>query len=100
MAEPRVSPDDQPDLNTGKEWSEEDLLELAITVRMKNSLEFIATFLRRSSCEVRDKIAELEQSGELARLIKRVEAFIAIHCGFLRNAEPIVATAAPRPRSN
>jgi hypothetical protein len=80
MADPGVVPDNQPDLNSGKEWSEEDLLDLAITVRMKNSLKFIATFLGRSQREVRDKLAELEQSGELARLIERVEDFLAINC--------------------
>jgi len=75
--------DDLPDLNTGKEWSEVDLFDLAITVRMKNSIEVIAMFLCRSRCEVRDKIAELERSGELARLIARIEAFLAIDCADL-----------------
>src|SRR5215813_3876906 len=36
--------DDRLDLNTGKGWSEMDLFDLAITVRMKNSIEFIAIF--------------------------------------------------------
>ena len=75
--------DDRPDLNTGKEWSEIDLFDLAITVRMKNSVEFIAMFLGRSRREVRDKIAELERSGELGRLIERIEAFLAIDYGDL-----------------
>jgi hypothetical protein len=73
--------DDQLDLNTGKVWSEMDLFDLALTVRMKNSIEFIAMFLGRSRREVRRKIAELERSGELGRLIERIEAFLAIdHC--------------------
>src|SRR5215472_12100794 len=75
--------DDRLDLNTGKGWSEMDLFDLAITVRMKNSIEFIAIFLGRSRREVRDKIAELKQSGELGRLIERIEAFLAIDCGHL-----------------
>ena len=64
--------------DSGKEWSEMDLYDPAITVRMDNSVEFIASFLRRSPREVRDKIAELEQSGDLRRLIERISAFIAI----------------------
>jgi hypothetical protein len=52
--------------------------DLAIAVRMDNSAEFIASFLRRSPREVRDKIAELERSGDLRRLIERIAAFIAI----------------------
>src|SRR5215467_6012076 len=75
--------DDRLDLNTGKGWSEMDLFDLAITVRMKNSIEFIAIFLGWSRREVRDKIAELKQSGELGRLIERIEAFLAIDCGHL-----------------
>src|SRR5262245_54323267 len=75
--------DDPLDLNTGKRWSEMDLFDLAITVRMKNSIEFIAIFLGRSRREVRDKIAELKRSGELGRLIERIEAFVAIDCGDL-----------------
>ena len=67
--------DDWPDLNTGNEWSEMDLFDFAITVRTKNSIEFIAIFLGRSRREVRDKIAELERSGKLGRLIERIEAF-------------------------
>jgi hypothetical protein len=51
---------------------------LAITVRMDNSVEFIASSLRRSPREVRDKLAELEQSGDLRRLVERISAFIAI----------------------
>lgn len=65
-------------LDSGKEWSEMDLCDLAITVRMDNSVEFIASFLRRSPREVRDKIADLERSGDLKRLIQRISAFIAI----------------------
>jgi hypothetical protein len=62
------------DRNTGKEWSEMDLFDLANSVRLKNSIEEIATFLCRSRREVRDKIAELERSGELARRIEETAA--------------------------
>jgi hypothetical protein len=37
-------------------------------------VEEIATFLCRSRREVREKIAELEQSGELARLVAEAAA--------------------------
>jgi hypothetical protein len=65
---------DRLDVNTGKEWSEMDLFDLANSVRLKNSIEEIATFLCRSRREVRDKIAELERSGELARRIEETAA--------------------------
>jgi hypothetical protein len=66
--------DDRLDVNAGKEWSEMDLFDLANSVRLKNSIEEIATFLCRSRREVRDKIAELERSGELARRIEETAA--------------------------
>jgi hypothetical protein len=44
-----------------------DLFDLANSVRKKNPIEEIAMFLCRSRREVSDKIAELEQSCELAR---------------------------------
>jgi hypothetical protein len=66
--------DDRPDRNTGKEWSEMDLFDLGNSVRLKNSIEEIAMFLCRSGREVRDKIAELERSGELARRIEQTAA--------------------------
>jgi hypothetical protein len=66
--------EDRPNLNTGKEWSEMDLWDLANSVRLKNPIEEIAMFLCRSRREVRDKIAELERSGELARRIEGTAA--------------------------
>jgi hypothetical protein len=66
--------DDRLDLNTGKEWSEIDLFDLANSARLKNPLEEIASFLCRSRREVREKIAELERSGELARRIEETAA--------------------------
>ena len=62
--------EDRLDLNSGKEWSEIDRFNLANGVRLKNPIEEIAMFLSRSRREVREKIAELERSGELARRIE------------------------------
>jgi antirestriction protein len=69
-----MNEDDIGDRNTGKEWSEMDFNGLANSVRLKNSIEEIATFLCRSRREVRDKIAELERSGELAGRIEETAA--------------------------
>jgi hypothetical protein len=66
--------EDRPDLNAGKEWSEMDLFDLANSVRLKNLIEEIAMFLCRSQREVREKIAELEQSDELAGRIEETAA--------------------------
>jgi hypothetical protein len=62
--------EDRLDLNTGKECSEMDLLDLAHSVRPKNPIDEIARFLPRPRREVREKIAELERSGGLARRIE------------------------------
>jgi predicted transcriptional regulator len=51
-----------------------DLFDLANSVRLNQPIEEIATFLCRSRREVRDKIAELERSGELARRIAETAA--------------------------
>ena len=66
--------DDRPNLNTGQEWSEMDLFDLANCVRLNNPIEEIADFLCRSRREVREKLAELERSGELARRIEDAAA--------------------------
>jgi hypothetical protein len=55
--------EDRLDLNSGKEWSEMDLFDLANSIRLKNPIEEIAQFLCRSGREVREKTAELERSG-------------------------------------
>jgi predicted transcriptional regulator len=51
-----------------------DLFDLANSVRLKNPIEEIARFLCRSRREVREKVAELERSGELARRIEEAAA--------------------------
>jgi len=66
--------DDRPNLNTGQEWSEMDLFDLANCVRLNNPIEEIADFLCRSRREVREKLAGLEASGELARRIEEAAA--------------------------
>ena len=48
---------DQPDLNIGKEWSKNDLFSLRN--RIERTVGHIATFLRRTEAEVREKAAEL-----------------------------------------
>ena len=47
----------QPDLNTGKEWSKNHLFCLR-----RRPVGHIATFLRRTEAEVREKAAELGSS--------------------------------------
>ena len=66
--------EDRPALNTGKPWSEMDLFDLGNCVRLRQPVEKIATFVCRSRREVREKIAELEQSGELARRVAEAAA--------------------------
>jgi len=51
-----------------------DLFDLANSVRLGNPVEEIAQFLCRSRREVRDKIAQLDRSGELARRIEETAA--------------------------
>jgi hypothetical protein len=50
---------DQPDLNTGKEWSKNDLFSLRNRIEHGRTVGHIATFLRRTEAEVREKAAEL-----------------------------------------
>jgi hypothetical protein len=61
--------EERPDLNTGEPWSEMDLFDLANSIRLGDSVEEIAKFQCRSRREIREKIAELEQKGELAARI-------------------------------
>ena len=63
--------DDEPNLNTGTAWLEMDILDLANCVRLKQPIDEIADFLCRTRREIRDKIAELQQSGELVDLIEK-----------------------------
>jgi hypothetical protein len=72
MSQPKTEDiENRPDLNTGEKWSEMDLLDLGNCVRLNDPIEEIAGFMCRSRREVRDKIAELEQSSELAHLVEK-----------------------------
>jgi hypothetical protein len=64
----------RPDMNTGKKWTQMDLLGLANCIRLNDPVEEIASFMCRSRREIRDKIAELERSGELPGLIEMAAA--------------------------
>jgi hypothetical protein len=50
---------DQPDLDTGKEWSKSDLFSLRNRIEHGRTVGHIASFLRRTEAEVREKAAEL-----------------------------------------
>ena len=50
---------DQPDLNTGKEWSKNDLFSLRNRIEHGRTVGHIATFLGRTEAEAREKAAEL-----------------------------------------
>ena len=50
---------DQPDLNTGKEWSKNDLFSLRNRIEHGRTVGHIAIFLGRTEAEVREKAAEL-----------------------------------------
>jgi hypothetical protein len=59
-------PNDQhrPDRNADMHWSEIDLLDLGHLLTRGASIREIASFLHRSSAEVRDKIAALGRASE------------------------------------
>jgi hypothetical protein len=50
---------EQPDLNAGKEWSKQELFSLQNRIEYGRTVAHIATFLRRTETEVREKAAEL-----------------------------------------
>ena len=51
---------EQPDPNTVKEWSKKELFSLQNRIEHGRSVAHIATFLRRTETEVREKATELE----------------------------------------
>ena len=53
---------EQPDLNTVKEWSKKELFSLQNRIEHGRSVAHIATFLRRTETEVREKATELSSS--------------------------------------
>ena len=50
---------EQPDLNTVKEWSTKELFSLQNRIEHGRTVADIATFLKRTKAEVREKAAEL-----------------------------------------
>ncbi|MGA8434557.1 MAG: hypothetical protein WB713_07170 [Methyloceanibacter sp.] len=50
---------EQPDLNTIKEWSKQELFSLQNRIEHGRTVAHIVTFLRRTETEVREKSAEL-----------------------------------------
>src|SRR5262249_31172968 len=66
--------EDRPDLNSGTPWSGMAFFDLANCVRGGTPIEEIASFLCRSRGEGRQKIGQVERSGELAR---RIEGTVA-----------------------
>ena len=72
MAQP--DPDDRPNLNSDTPWSEVEAFHLANCIRLNQSIEEIANFLCRSRREVREKIAELERTGELPWFVDEAAA--------------------------
>jgi hypothetical protein len=50
---------EQPDLNTGKEWSKKDLFSLRNRIEHGRTVTHIATFLMRTETEVREKVPSL-----------------------------------------
>jgi hypothetical protein len=51
-----------------------DFLDLANCIRLNDPVEEIVSFMCRSRREIRQKIAELERSGELPGLIEKAAA--------------------------
>jgi hypothetical protein len=49
-----------PDVNTGKEWSAIDLVDLRYSIERNLTVAEIACFLMCTEAEVREKAAELE----------------------------------------
>jgi hypothetical protein len=72
MAQP--DPDDRPNLNSDTPWSEVEAFDLANCMRLNQSIEETANFLCRSRRELREKIAELERTGELRWFVDEAAA--------------------------
>ncbi len=50
---------EQPGLNSGKDWSKQDLFSLRNRIEHGRTIAHIARFLMRTESEVREKAAEL-----------------------------------------
>jgi hypothetical protein len=53
---------EDPDGNTGQEWSAIDLVDLRYSIERSLTVAEIACFLKRTEAEVREKAAELGMS--------------------------------------
>ena len=51
---------EQPGPNSGKEWSNQDLFSLRNRIEHGRTVAHIATFLKRTEAEIREKATELE----------------------------------------
>jgi hypothetical protein len=66
--------ENQADLSTGRNGRRWVFSISAICIQLNDPIEEIAAFMCRSRREIREKIAELERSGELPRLIEKAAA--------------------------
>ena len=57
-----ADPAEEPNLNTGTPWSSWDDQDIRWQLDHNNSIEEIAGFLCRTPCEVRQRIAEIEEA--------------------------------------
>jgi hypothetical protein len=71
---PQPDPEGRPNPNRDTPWSEVEAFDLANCIRLNQSIAEIANFLCRSRREVRDKIAELERTGELPWFVDEAAA--------------------------
>ena len=73
---------DQPDLNTGKEWSKNDLFSLRNRIEHGRTVGHVATFLRRTEAEVREKAAKLGPPRASAGSDRRIAAIFESYVRF------------------
>ena len=60
-----ADPAEEPNLNTGTPWSSWDDQDIRWQLDHNNSIEEIARFLCRTPCEVRQRIAEIEEADSI-----------------------------------
>ena len=60
-----TDPAEEPNLNTGTPWSSWDDQDIRWQLDHNNSIEEIARFLCRTPCEVRQRIAEIEEADAI-----------------------------------
>jgi hypothetical protein len=67
--------DDQPVVNTGKEWSDGATFELGKMLVRGRSIEEIARSLRRDHGDVQDKVVEVGRAGSAANMSEPARVF-------------------------